>query len=215
MYQLNHKIYKPYREVLNTSYFTEYIEDENSKYNTGLMNTASLFEETDTTISKMVFIDDTNHQIIIEGCHIETKSVLLKNLKYSLVKMKLMGNKDFVEKDNVLIKQLLGINGLFLKQELLGFTASAVENEVSAPKSVQDTKSFDDFTNNFDFLINALNEHVHNACKKMRQWNGFCSEIEVILRTKDFKQINRIGNKILEEDKISTLAFTDLFTYNV
>lgn len=99
MYQLNHKIYKPYREVLNTSYFTEYIEDENSKYNTGLMNTASLFEETDTTISKMVFIDDTNHQIIIEGCHIETKSVLLKNLKYSLVKMKLMGNKDFVEKD--------------------------------------------------------------------------------------------------------------------
>ena len=102
--------------------------------------------------------------------------------------------KDFVEKDNVLIKQLLGINGLFLKQELLGFTASAVENEVSAPKSVQDTKSFDDFTNNFDFLINALNEHVHNACKKMRQWNGFCSEIEVILRTKDFKQIS-IGAK--------------------
>ena len=32
-----------------------------------------------------------------------------------------------------------------------------------------------------------MNSHIHNACQKLRKWNGYCQCIEVILRTKDFK----------------------------
>ena len=54
------------------------------------------------------------------------------------------------------------------------------------PQSIQDTKSFEDFTDNLQFLHNQLNYHVHSASQKLRRWNGFCGEIGVILRTKDF-----------------------------
>ena len=36
-------------------------------------------------------------------------------------------------------------------------------------------------------MRNQLNIHVHNASQKLRHWNGFCSEIGVILRSKDFQ----------------------------
>lgn len=95
--------------------------------------------------------------------------------------------KDFVQKDNAWIRAVLGINGLALKQELMGIATSLVDKTPQAPQSIQDTKSFEDFTDNFEFLSYELNYHIHNACKKIRQWNGFCSEIEVMLKTKDFK----------------------------
>lgn len=101
--------------------------------------------------------------------------------------------QDFVEKDNVWIKKVLGINGLALKQELMGFVTSVVDKNPTAPQSIQDTKSFEDFTSNFGFLSHELNYHVYNACKKLRKWNGFCSEIEVVLKTKDFKQLSLSG----------------------
>ena len=95
--------------------------------------------------------------------------------------------KDFLNTDNGLIKKLLGINGFNLKTELSGIATSLVDASPQAPQSIQDTKSFEDFTDNLDFLHNQLNFHIHNASQKLRYWNGFCSEIGVILRTKDFQ----------------------------
>ncbi len=94
--------------------------------------------------------------------------------------------KDFLDKDNSQIKKLLGISGFNLKLELSGIATSIVDASPKAPQSIQDTKSFEDFTDNFDFLHSQLNYHIHNASKKLRHWNGFCSEIGIILRTKDF-----------------------------
>ncbi len=94
---------------------------------------------------------------------------------------------DFIKKDNAWIKAVLGINGLALKQELIGVATSLVDKNQTAPQSIQDTKSFEDFTSNFDFLNHELLVHIYNSCKKLRRWNGFCSEIEVLLKTKDFK----------------------------
>lgn len=94
--------------------------------------------------------------------------------------------RDFVERDNGWVRKAFGINGLSLKQELMGIATSLVENERAAPQSIQDTRSFEDFTQNLEFIRQALNEHVHIACQRMRKWNGFCSEIEVMLKTKDF-----------------------------
>lgn len=97
---------------------------------------------------------------------------------------------DFINKDNAQIKKLLGINGFNLKLELSGIAVSPVDAHLKAPQSIQDTKSFEDFTNNLEFLRSQLIYHVHNASKKLRSWNGFCSQIAIILRTKDFQTIN-------------------------
>ena len=94
--------------------------------------------------------------------------------------------KDFVEKDNAWIRKAFGINGLNLKQELSGIATSLVNSAPSAPQSIQDTRSFEDFTQSLEFLEHALNGHVHTACQKLRRWNGFCQMVEVMLKTKDF-----------------------------
>ena len=95
--------------------------------------------------------------------------------------------KDFVEKDNGWIRKAFGINGLNLKSELTGIATSLVNNEPTAPQSIQVTRSFEDFTQSLEYLEHALNGHVHEACQKLRRWNGFCQGVEVMLRTKDFK----------------------------
>ena len=40
-----------------------------------------------------------------------------------------------------------------------------------------------------EYLEQELNRHVHEACQKLRRWNGFCPGGEVMLRTKDFKYL--------------------------
>jgi nucleotidyltransferase/DNA polymerase involved in DNA repair len=95
--------------------------------------------------------------------------------------------KEFVVKDNGWIRKAFGINGLNLKSELTGTATSLVNSEPTAPQSIQDTRSFEDFTQNLDYLEHELNGHIHNACQKLRRWNGFCGCVEVILKTKDFK----------------------------
>ena len=95
--------------------------------------------------------------------------------------------KDFVAKENGWIRKAFGINGLNLKSELTGIATSLVNNEPTAPQSIQVTRSFEDFTQSLEYLEHALNGHVHEACQKLRRWNGFCQGVEVMLRTKDFK----------------------------
>ena len=97
--------------------------------------------------------------------------------------------KDFVEKENGWIRKAFGINGLNLKSELSGIATSLVNNEPTAPQSIQVTRSFEDFTQSLEYLEHELNRHVHEACQKLRRWNGFCQGVEVMLRTKDFKYL--------------------------
>ncbi|MBR6663800.1 MAG: hypothetical protein IKL33_03125 [Alphaproteobacteria bacterium] len=94
--------------------------------------------------------------------------------------------QDFLNKDNYWIKQTLGIHGLNLKMELLENATSFVDASPKAPQSIQDTKSFEDFTDSLPFLQSQLQYHIHQASGKLRKWNGFCEEIGVILRYKDF-----------------------------
>lgn len=82
--------------------------------------------------------------------------------------------KDFVAKENGWIRKAFGINGLNLKSELTGIATSLVNNEPTAPQSIQVTRSFEDFTQSLEYLEHALNGHVHEACQKLRRWNGFC-----------------------------------------
>ena len=126
-------------------------------------------------------LDVIGEMAIDDVCGIGRK--ISENMKFNGV----FTINDFVAKDNAWIRKAFGINGLSLKSELTGTATSLVNNEPSAPQSIQDTRSFEDFTQNLDYLEHELNRHVHTACQKLRAWNGFCQVIEVVLKTKDFK----------------------------
>ena len=118
---------------------------------------------------------------------------------------------DFVSKDNAWIRKAFGINGLNLKSELTGTATSLVSNEQTAPQSIQDTRSFEDFTQSLEFLEHQLNSHVHIACQKLRRWEGFCSEIEVMLKTKDFKYFGieaKLANPTNSDQEVRHVAIT-------
>jgi len=117
--------------------------------------------------------------------------------------------REFIEKENGWIRQAFGINGLNLKSELTGIAASLVNSEQTAPQSIQITRSFEDFTQNLEYLEHELNGHVHEACQKLRRWNGFCSEIEVMLRTKDFKYLaieTKLANPTNSDQEVREVA---------
>lgn len=117
--------------------------------------------------------------------------------------------REFIEKENGWIRQAFGINGLNLKSELTGIATSLVNSEQTAPQSIQITRSFEDFTQNLEYLEHELNGHVHEACQKLRRWNGFCSEIEVMLRTKDFKYLaieTKLANPTNSDQEVREVA---------
>ncbi len=101
-YQIhNHKsINKECHQILNISNFTNCIEDENSDYNVKISSTDRLFGETDSTIIKMMFVNDSQHQIIVNGCHTQTSSSLLSNLRFLLMKNKLIKSTDYIKEEN-------------------------------------------------------------------------------------------------------------------
>ncbi len=93
---------------------------------------------------------------------------------------------DFLQLDNALIRQAMGIGGLNLKYELSGYCTSKVNSTPHPPKSIQDTSVLNNFIRDIATLETAIRCHVRNACRKLRRWNGFCRCIGVMLRTKDF-----------------------------
>lgn len=103
--------------------------------------------------------------------------------------------REFVAQDDTWIRKLLGITGLNLKYELLGNCISKVDNTPQPPKSIQNTSFLTQFTNDKDILKSSLNFHIHQACRKLRKWNGFCSTAGVMLRTKDF-QVSFLREKL-------------------
>ena len=94
--------------------------------------------------------------------------------------------KDFVARSDSWLKQTFGVNGVSLKHELLGETVSLVNPLPEPPQSIQDTAAFAEFSSDITFLHSTLSEHIHNASKRLRMWDGYCSNLAVMLRTKDF-----------------------------
>ena len=108
---------------------------------------------------------------------------LTKNLKRHGV----LTAEELVEKTDKWLDSKIGIHGIEMRHELLGEMVSQVTNEVKAPKSIQNTRAFGIFTNNFNFIKNELNKHIHTSCRKLRKYETKCLQIGVMLRTKDFR----------------------------
>ena len=95
---------------------------------------------------------------------------------------------EFISKNDDWIKSKLGINGVELKHELLGEVISQVDNRYQPPKSIQSTSTICDgtFSSDINVIKMELSRHLHEACSRLRNHNGKCSSIGVMLKTKDF-----------------------------
>lgn len=93
----------------------------------------------------------------------------------------------FVEREDKWVKEYFGINGLRMKYELLGNSVYPIINEGELPKSISDTQTFSDFTQDKNFMRNELQVHIHSACRRLRQIKSKCYTIGVIIKTKDFQ----------------------------
>lgn len=130
---------------------------------------------------------------------------LTKNLKRHGV----LTAEELVEKTDKWLDSKIGIHGIEMRHELLGEMVSAVTNEVKAPKSIQNTRAFGIFTNDFNFIKNELNKHIHTSCRKLRKYETKCLQIGVMLRTKDFRVFYTKQDLITPTDfelEISNLA---------
>ena len=72
---------------------------------------------------------------------------------------------ELVKKSDSFLNKEFGIHGLEMKNELLGISVSPIINDVSTPKSIQNTRAFGLFTSDFEFIKNELFKHVHTSCK--------------------------------------------------
>lgn len=97
--------------------------------------------------------------------------------------------EDFLSKEPSWVHQAFGINGEKLRYELAGISVSPVNPVEEAPQSIQDTRALEDFTDSLEVLESTLPYHVHRASQKLRKWDGYCSVLAVMLRTKDFKVV--------------------------
>ena len=123
----------------------------------------------------------------------------------------IMGCDRLVEKSDEWLKIKVGKRGVELKHELLGECLDKVKLKRKLPKSIQNTRSFPEFTSDINYIKNALNIHIHTSCTKLRYLKGKCRGVSIMLRTKDFmiygdkinlkKSINfeiEISKKIME-----------------
>ena len=130
---------------------------------------------------------------------------LTKNLKRHGV----LTAEELVEKTDKWLDSKIGIHGIEMRHELLGEMVSTVTNEVKAPKSIQNTRAFGMFTNDFNFIKNELNKHIHTSCRKLRKYETKCLQIGIMLRTKDFRVFYTKQDLITPTDfelEISNLA---------
>lgn len=123
-----------------------------------------------------------------------TKNILMKDVSgigsqtgRTLEYHNIITIEDFMKKDPLWIRNKISFMAEKLYYELKGETITPVNSKISPPQSIQDTKSFENFTSDKDFLIGKLNYHIHQASQKLRSWNGYSKEITITLRTKNFQ----------------------------
>lgn len=95
---------------------------------------------------------------------------------------------DLIKKTDSWLKQYMGIKGVELKYELLGQSISAVDAHYKAPQSIQRSRALGLFTSDKNILKSALCQRIHEACREAREHKAFTKEIELFLRTKDFRR---------------------------
>jgi DNA polymerase V len=127
---------------------------------------------------------------------------------------------DLVQKSDDWLKTRIGKRGVELKHELLGECLDKVKIIKRLPKSIQNTRSFPQATNDIGYIKNALNIHIHNSCTRLRHFGGKCKTISVMLKTKDFviycdkKNLENLVNFEIEISRFAMKILKKLYNPN-
>ena len=135
-------------------------------------------------------INETNKEKILSDTEIQDIWGVGKNLHIFFRKHNIQNAHQYINLDDDFIKRNLGKKGLDLKEELKGNIKYPVIDYYVPPKSISRTSSFKNFTTSKDFILNELNNHLHEVCIKLRKHKLASSSISVMLRTKDFRVIS-------------------------
>lgn len=134
----------------------------------------------------MVILD--NYEDVLKDTEISDIWGIGRNLSKKMTDLSLYTAKDITEKTDKWLSEKFGKNGVMLKYELLGKSMYPLEEE-KPPLSIQDTSSLKKPTSDKNKLKTEINKHIHIACQRLRSYGGYCSSVEVMLKTKDFKFI--------------------------
>lgn len=166
-------------------------------------------------------IEENEIQEVLKNTAIEEIWGIGRNNTKTLKQQGIFNAFDFVSQNDDWIKNLMGIVGIKLKQELLGICVSAVDNREKPPESIQKTSSLKKSTSDIALLKKELKKHIHRACSKLRRYDCACNVVRVMLRTKDFhiafKKISLANptNFELEISKTVNILFEEIYDKDV
>ena len=163
------------------------------------------------------------HLIPYELENIKTEDIwgIGKNTARSLRKYGIFYAHEILLQDDEFYKINFGKKGVELKYELSGVSVIPLTGIAELPKSIQRTRAFPEFSSDKEYIKTELMLHLHNVCKKLREYNLMTSSISVMLRTKDFrvvyldKKLNFLTNSELQLTTIIFELFEKLYQQNV
>lgn len=143
-----------------------------------------------------------------------------KNTGAFMAKYGLHNAYEFSQQSDDWLRNKLGIRGVQMKAELNGESIFKLNSNQVLPKSIQNTRSFANFTNDKEFIKNSLIYHINNSCFRLRELGLKAGCIKVVLKTKDFRYF--VEKKLLltptnwDSDviQVSTELFDKLYSAN-
>lgn len=151
---------------------------------------AKLGSDKAKTSGGIFIVDHEDTHFLLKTTRIEEIWGIGRQLTKKLAQKGILTAFELISKPDIVLKTMLGVNGLRLKHELLGICTSPVNPIEEAPQSIQKTSALKDFSNDKNILKTAINTHIHRACAKLRRYGLLTSNVGVMLRTKDFKVIS-------------------------
>ena len=110
-----------------------------------------------------------------------------KNTAALMAKYGIKTAYEFSQQSDEWLRPKLGIRGVQMREELCGNSVFKVNNSKILPKSIQNTRSFANFTSNKNYIKNSLIYHINNSCFRLRELGLKAGCVKVVLRTKDFR----------------------------
>ncbi len=148
---------------------------------------AKLASDKAKTTSGIAAIGAAKRQKILAETKIEDVAGIGRKLIIKMRENCIFTALDFVSRPDYWIRAQFGSHGTDLKAELTGTSLFKIRPLGKAPLSIQQTSALKEFSRNTETLKTALSAHIHAACRKARQESAKATQIEVMMRTKDFR----------------------------
>ncbi len=110
-----------------------------------------------------------------------------RNTARALRKYGIFYANELLFRDDEFFRCNFGKKGMELKYELMGESVIPLTGIQEKPKSIQRTRAFPEFSRSKNYIMTEIEMHLHNVCKKLREYGLKTSLIYVMLRTKDFR----------------------------